>query len=282
MKKTLSRKGFTLVELLTVIAIIGILASVLIPTIGSVLEKAKKQASSANAASIAKTYFGYSTASTPRNVRKGKSYSASNSTYATSVTEFAAVMANKGQLNDAPLWFIAADDLLAGLELPKTIIDNKKNITKEFRGIKPKSWAVVASLSTNAPVSSTPLLWTRGLGTDGTWAPNSPWKGTGGHIAFLDGHVEYFEETTNVFVDYKDGKGKDGESISNYKNAINATAVVLEDKVEGADGGEKSNGGKGGLDGGNFTEKEEGSGDAGDTGDAGGEPNAQDGGKDVL
>ena len=41
MNKKNNRKGFTIVELVIVIAVIGILATVLIPTFGNVMEKAK-------------------------------------------------------------------------------------------------------------------------------------------------------------------------------------------------------------------------------------------------
>ena len=42
--KKMNKKGFTIVELVIVIAVIGILAAVLIPTFSSVIEKANKSA----------------------------------------------------------------------------------------------------------------------------------------------------------------------------------------------------------------------------------------------
>ena len=35
-------------------------------------------------------------------------------------------------------------------------------------------------------------MWTRGLQSDGTWAPDSPFHGQGGYVVFMDGHIEWF------------------------------------------------------------------------------------------
>ena len=49
-------------------------------------------------------------------------------------------------------------------------------------------------------------MWTRGHeGDDGTWDPDSPWSGDGGHILFSNGKVEFYETT----------KGADEEGVFN-------------------------------------------------------------------
>ena len=57
MKKRNSKKGFTLVELVIVIAVIAILAGVLIPTFGGVVEKANQNAAMQEARNIYTEYL---------------------------------------------------------------------------------------------------------------------------------------------------------------------------------------------------------------------------------
>ncbi|MGI6717507.1 MAG: type IV pilin protein [Eubacteriales bacterium] len=54
MKKN-AKKGFTIVELVIVIAVIGILAAVLIPTFGGVIDKANRSAALQVATSVMKS-----------------------------------------------------------------------------------------------------------------------------------------------------------------------------------------------------------------------------------
>lgn len=62
MKK--SKKGFTIVELVIVIAVIGILAAVLIPTFGGVIDKANKSAALQEATSVMKATLAMSQTAT--------------------------------------------------------------------------------------------------------------------------------------------------------------------------------------------------------------------------
>jgi hypothetical protein len=51
-----------------------------------------------------------------------------------------------------------------------------------------------------------PIMWTRGHeGDDGSWNPDSPWSGDGGHVLFSNGKVEFYENT----------KGADEEGVFN-------------------------------------------------------------------
>ena len=56
MNKKNNRKGFTIVELVIVIAVIAVLATVLVPTFGNVIEKAKIAAAKQEAKSIHTNY----------------------------------------------------------------------------------------------------------------------------------------------------------------------------------------------------------------------------------
>ena len=55
-KTKIKKKGFTLVELLVAIAVIGILISLLIPAVGKVMESARRAKGSNNVKQIALAY----------------------------------------------------------------------------------------------------------------------------------------------------------------------------------------------------------------------------------
>ncbi len=216
-----NRKAFTLVELLTVIAIIGILSAILIPTIGKVMDTAKKSASQSNIREIAKSYILYANdGGRPRTINKDN------------LADWATTLAQYTQLNDPRIWILGDDPMVESMDSssqPFPVVVGEESESgvwspnSDFTAY-PVSFTIANAPSSRAPASTTPLIWTRGLNTAGGWnaqdhaSEPGVYGEDGGHVGFLDGHVEYF----------KDLKGDDGEGKLVQYGTSNKTANIEE------------------------------------------------------
>lgn len=225
------RSGFTLIELLTVIAIIGILAAILIPAVGAVRIKAAQASSQSNLKQIALAYNNFSISGSRTRIIGEGAWSAGART-ASSPAEWAQVLAEFGGLNDGALYFIGSDQRVAinVNTIPNIILQNVNNDsdvtpTPEWSDASTfLSYEMGANLSSNSQATVTPLIWTRGLGTDGRWVTDSPWEGQGGHIAYLDGHVVFYEDVVGQLVDPVNSTPTD-----NIETAVGLNGEVLKE-----------------------------------------------------
>jgi len=203
MKSTSStkRSGFTLIELLTVIAIIGILASVLVPSIQAVIKKAKKSNGASKAHNIA---LSLSTFSDGKKYIKSGPWTVATNTSASSIAEYAAVLAYNSDLNTGELWYVDADKLNENATYPKLVLiggPGSEQINPKFKTPSVQygyhSWtAYVPTPKTLNPVM--PVIWSRGLSSAGVWdEATGVWGSEGGHIGYGDGHVEWVANTVD-------------------------------------------------------------------------------------
>jgi len=190
MKKQISKKAFTLVELLIVVGIIGVLAGLLFPVLGQISGTGAKVKSLNSAKQIASAWMNFT--KTGQKVQR---------VTATDIWGWAEVLAKRADLNTAQLWILDNDpkvqDKLSESNVAMPVVvankvgDNNWTSNAEFKAF-PLSWAVANSTDPNAG-ASVPLLWTRGLRPNGNW--DDEWgvfRKAGGHIAFADGRVEWF------------------------------------------------------------------------------------------
>ena len=188
MEKSTKKHGFTLIELLVVIAIIAILSAILFPAIRKAIDSARRTRCSNHMRQIAMAFMNYS-----------HGFSGDLRTIPTTKTtayDWALVLANAGVLDEAAVYLWSDDPALKSVTIPKSV----KNSTENSAWDNP-SVVLLAGVDPHAPATTTPIAWSRGLNTStGVWA-DGVFGSEGGFIAFLDGHVEWFESTASKLYD---------------------------------------------------------------------------------
>lgn len=219
-----SVSAFTLIELLTVIAIIGILAAILIPTIGAVREKAQRAVDANNLREIVKAAMIYAADNNDRLPDPDALLAANAVTGGSKVYLWPGVLAKNNVLTDPTFYFAKNDPHFAGI-YPAAVVDptstGRKQVDTAFAAAG-LSWEFVGGLRMGDP-SSTPVAYTRGLqSATGTWDIDSGvYKDSGGFVAYLGGNVVFQSSAEGLFT-----SNTSGQKVSNVRNAIPVTAKI--------------------------------------------------------
>lgn len=231
-----NREGFTLIEMITVIAIILLLGALLFPTVTGFLKRGQRAQSLNNIRQIANAYIQYRSDNMGRNLPLRLSKNPSTGQDAvfeiTSPYHIAYAFAWREYLNEGAIYQIPTDlhveqqGVFPQSVAVRNSADSPWVLSNSFINA-PISFDLVAGLSSNAP-PSTPVAITRGLNPEtGNWDDDetvSPFGAEGGHIAFLDGHVEWYENVNDKLTN-----PKTRQPVDNILQAISQGAKFFGD-----------------------------------------------------
>jgi type II secretory pathway pseudopilin PulG len=208
------------VELLTVIAIIGILAAIIIPTVGKVRETAQRTVDASNLREIGKAAMIYAAENNDRLPDPLAPGAADAVSASTNYFRWIGLLGRAGTLNDPGFYFSKVDPLFDGTA-PASVIDpddaTRRTVIAALEAKTP-SYELVGGLKMSDP-ATTPIAFTRGLKADGTWDHDKGVYGdAGGHIVFLGGNVQYYQSINSRLVNTR------GQSTNNILETIPAPA----------------------------------------------------------
>jgi len=210
------RGAFTLIELLTVIAIIGILAALIFPTVGKVRETAQRTVDANNLREIVKAAQIYAADNNDR-LPDPQALQAQNPAPLTGGQGpflWAGILAQRGILTDPTFYFAKNDPAFNG-SFPTAIVSptNRAVLDPSFTTDRVLSFELVGGLRVGDG-ATVPVAFTRGLLATGAWdAANGTYRDVGGHIAFLGGNVQFYPNLTEAAHQLTLNSGRKGSSV---------------------------------------------------------------------
>jgi type II secretory pathway pseudopilin PulG len=185
-----------LIELLTVIAIIGILLAIIIPTVTTVRERADRAVDANKLREILKAAQIYAGDNQDR-LPDPRAISAATLSAPQPVFLWPGILAKNNILADPSFFFAKNDPAFSGT-YPTFIIAPgaaRNSVDASFTTDRSPSWEFVGGVKMT-DAATTPVAFTRGLQASGTWdATSGVYKDAGGFIAFLGGNVGFYSTT---------------------------------------------------------------------------------------
>ncbi len=205
--------GFTLIEMLAVITIIGIFSGFLFPYGGKIIRKANLSKDAHNLRQIALSYTTVA--------QTDDDHEALFENIGTS-NNWAICLAAHGGINEKQCYLSTINKKKSsGTDV---IVDKFGDKVNNFDEIE-LSWVCLCPIPNDAPIETTPLLYSAGLDTNkGQWTLESIYGQEGGFIVYLDGHVKFYNHLKDQLINYQTGRPTSyiQEAVPGYTHAYDS------------------------------------------------------------